>query len=223
MKSGDPAREAGTTKLSRVYVQLTPAHIPHSVPQIFINLTPVTHVRPDILLLGDADSIVTYLSRELGWAIPPATGEKPLAVTPDDAAWVSGEGEWAHLHMLRSQAEREAMALSGQTIRLTVGGESDSESGSEGNVSESGEVENVREEEGDTDEGADDEGDGGLRPPTSRRSSFTSDRPVKRSRMGSPASGKSEEMEQAKRSRVGSPALDAVAPKVVEPPSPPGT
>lgn len=23
-------------------------HIPHSVPQIFINLTPVTHVKPDV-------------------------------------------------------------------------------------------------------------------------------------------------------------------------------
>lgn len=26
----------------------SPAHIPHSVPQIFINLTPVTHVKPDV-------------------------------------------------------------------------------------------------------------------------------------------------------------------------------
>jgi hypothetical protein len=193
--------------------QLTAAHIPHSVPQIFINLTPVTHVRPDILLLGDADSIVSYLSRELGWTIPPAAGEKPLAVTPDDAAWVSGEGEWAHLHMLRSQAEREAMALSGQTIRLTVGGESDSESESEGEA-ERGEGE-VREE---GDEGADDEGEG-LRSPTSRRSSSPSIRPAKRSRMGSPASGESDETEQAKRSRVGSPALDGAA-GVVEPSAP---
>ncbi|WVQ98238.1 hypothetical protein IAU59_005361 [Kwoniella sp. CBS 9459] len=46
-------------------------HIPHSVPQIYINLTPVHHVHPDICLLGDADSIVTYLSDELGWSIPP--------------------------------------------------------------------------------------------------------------------------------------------------------
>ncbi|WVO16700.1 hypothetical protein L204_104381 [Cryptococcus depauperatus] len=45
-------------------------HIPHSVPQIFINLTPVYHVHPDISLLGDADSIVTYLSDRLGWTIP---------------------------------------------------------------------------------------------------------------------------------------------------------
>ncbi|WVN89287.1 uncharacterized protein L203_104508 [Cryptococcus depauperatus CBS 7841] len=48
-------------------------HIPHSVPQIFINLTPVYHVHPDISLLGDADSIVTYLSDRLGWTIPSPT------------------------------------------------------------------------------------------------------------------------------------------------------
>ncbi|ODN87740.1 NAD-dependent histone deacetylase SIR2 [Cryptococcus wingfieldii CBS 7118] len=45
-------------------------HIPHSVPQIFINLTPAYHVQPDISLLGDADSIVTYISDRLGWSIP---------------------------------------------------------------------------------------------------------------------------------------------------------
>ncbi|BEI87895.1 uncharacterized protein CcaverHIS019_0106130 [Cutaneotrichosporon cavernicola] len=199
------------------------SHIPHSVPQIFINLTPVTHMRPDIMLLGDADSIVTYLSRELGWAIPPAAGEKPLAVTPDDATWVNGEGEWAHVHMLRSKTEAEALALSGQTIRLTVGGDSDysdSEDGSQ-NQGGHGEGEGKVQEEGgdggDMDEGADDEGDGGLRPPNMRGSSSHSDRPAKRSRMGSPASGESEEMEQAKRSRVATPAPHGSAPEVVGP------
>ncbi|WVQ79889.1 hypothetical protein IAT38_001989 [Cryptococcus sp. DSM 104549] len=58
-------------------------HIPHSVPQIFINLTPVHHVKPDICLLGDADSIVTYLSSKLGWSIPPPTAlPDPPSVDP---------------------------------------------------------------------------------------------------------------------------------------------
>ncbi|CAK9786205.1 SIR2-domain-containing protein [Cutaneotrichosporon oleaginosum] len=184
------------------------SHIPHSVPQIFINLTPVTHVRPDILLLGDADSIVSYLSHELGWEIPRAEGEKPLAIKPEDAVWVSGEGVLSHFHMLRSRAERDALALSGQTVRLTVSGESVSGSASASDSEDSeasgeGEEAEVREEGagGDENEGADDEGDGGLRP------SSSSARPAKRSRMGSPASGESSgPAEQAKRSRVGSPA-----------------
>ncbi|TYJ55473.1 hypothetical protein B9479_003863 [Cryptococcus floricola] len=40
------------------------------VAPIFINLTPAYHVQPDISLLGDADSIVTYISDRLGWSIP---------------------------------------------------------------------------------------------------------------------------------------------------------
>ncbi|GMK54684.1 hypothetical protein CspeluHIS016_0112700 [Cutaneotrichosporon spelunceum] len=184
------------------------SHIPHSVPQIFINLTPVTHMRPDIMLLGDADSIVSYLSRELGWELP--SPREPLAVAPDDAVWVDGEGEWAHVHMLRSRAEAEAMALSGQTLRLSVG---DDESDSDSDGDEDGAQ---PEREGD----GPDEGEGGLRPPTMRRSSSShSDRPVKRSRMGSPASGGSEDMEH-KRSRVATPALDATVPHAIGPSSP---
>ncbi|KAL0240388.1 hypothetical protein I308_106639 [Cryptococcus tetragattii IND107] len=64
-------------------------HIPHSVPQIFINLTPVYHVHPDISLLGDADSIVTYLSDRLGWPIPPPT---VLPTPPSVVGEVKGEG-----------------------------------------------------------------------------------------------------------------------------------
>ncbi|WWC59658.1 uncharacterized protein I303_102218 [Kwoniella dejecticola CBS 10117] len=95
-------------------------HIPHSVPQININLTPVHHVHPDICLLGDADSIVTYLSERLGWEIPPPavipkqnsadlgkeeegdatkTNEKPDAVIPSRSLSsripiLPEEGEW---------------------------------------------------------------------------------------------------------------------------------
>ncbi|KIM22826.1 hypothetical protein M408DRAFT_78366, partial [Serendipita vermifera MAFF 305830] len=46
------------------------AHIPHSVPQILINKTPVEHVNPDIVLLGDCERIIEYLCDGLGWVIP---------------------------------------------------------------------------------------------------------------------------------------------------------
>ncbi|KZP01595.1 SIR2-domain-containing protein [Calocera viscosa TUFC12733] len=45
-------------------------HIPHSVPQILINKTPVPHVNPDIVILGEADEAVKYLSYRLGWELP---------------------------------------------------------------------------------------------------------------------------------------------------------
>lgn len=41
--------------------------IPHSVPQILINRTPITHMTFDIQLLGDCDVIVPELCRMLGW------------------------------------------------------------------------------------------------------------------------------------------------------------
>ncbi|KAH9987152.1 DHS-like NAD/FAD-binding domain-containing protein [Russula compacta] len=47
-------------------------HMPHSVPQILINKTPVTHINPDIILLGDADGIIEHLCEKLGWTLPPA-------------------------------------------------------------------------------------------------------------------------------------------------------
>ncbi|KAF8629053.1 hypothetical protein AX15_003553 [Amanita polypyramis BW_CC] len=46
-------------------------HLPHSVPQILINKTPIRHINPDIILLGNADDIIGYLCRELGWELPP--------------------------------------------------------------------------------------------------------------------------------------------------------
>ncbi|KAL7419294.1 NAD-dependent histone deacetylase sir2 [Cryptotrichosporon argae] len=93
------------------------SHIPHSVPQIFINLTPVTHVKPDICLLGDADTIVQYLSDRLGWLIPPAplgAGRPPVGqatkIPTDDVAWISRRGAQAHEHMLVSKEAMEAYA-----------------------------------------------------------------------------------------------------------------
>ncbi|KAK8847568.1 hypothetical protein IAR55_005427 [Kwoniella newhampshirensis] len=110
-------------------------HIPHSVPQIFINLTPVHHVQPDICLLGDADSIVTYLSTQLGWTIPPPSvvvhppnpssqGSEELssavqdneikldravrvAIPPEEAEWMNGVGDMQHVHLLRRKDSTE--------------------------------------------------------------------------------------------------------------------
>ncbi|WWD21658.1 hypothetical protein CI109_106144 [Kwoniella shandongensis] len=106
-------------------------HIPHSVPQIFINLTPVHHVQPDICLLGDADSIVTYLSSQLGWTIPPPPvvlhpngaetsvpaiendeihpTKRDLRVTipPEEAEWFDGVGDMQHIHLLRKKGSKE--------------------------------------------------------------------------------------------------------------------
>ncbi|KAF8323511.1 DHS-like NAD/FAD-binding domain-containing protein [Cantharellus anzutake] len=45
--------------------------IPHSIPQILINKTPVVHANPDVVLLGDADTIVQHLCWCLKWQIPP--------------------------------------------------------------------------------------------------------------------------------------------------------
>ncbi|KAG8688149.1 NAD-dependent histone deacetylase sir2 [Ceratobasidium sp. 395] len=50
-------------------------HVPHSVPQVLINKTPVTHVSPDVVLLGDADRVVEYLCERLGWTLPAATAK----------------------------------------------------------------------------------------------------------------------------------------------------
>ncbi|PPQ94448.1 hypothetical protein CVT25_002539 [Psilocybe cyanescens] len=46
------------------------SHLPHSIPQILINKTPIRHINPDIMLLGNADNIVLYLCKELGWELP---------------------------------------------------------------------------------------------------------------------------------------------------------
>ncbi|KAN0128779.1 DHS-like NAD/FAD-binding domain containing protein [Lactarius tabidus] len=59
-------------------------HMPHSVPQILINKTPVIHINPDIILLGDADPIIEQLTEMLEWTLPPAnaaqylSGQSPL-------------------------------------------------------------------------------------------------------------------------------------------------
>ncbi|KAJ7760539.1 DHS-like NAD/FAD-binding domain-containing protein [Mycena metata] len=50
-------------------------HLPHSVPQILINKTPVRHINPDIILLGNSDDIIAHLCNRLGWELPPPKNE----------------------------------------------------------------------------------------------------------------------------------------------------
>ncbi|THH27751.1 hypothetical protein EUX98_g6443 [Antrodiella citrinella] len=45
-------------------------HLRHSIPQILINKTPIKHANPDVVLLGNADDVVQYLCRKLGWDLP---------------------------------------------------------------------------------------------------------------------------------------------------------
>src|SRR3954452_5240144 len=43
--------------------------IPHRVPQIVINRTPIKHMQFDVQLLGDCDIIIPELCRMLGWEL----------------------------------------------------------------------------------------------------------------------------------------------------------
>ncbi|KAJ8594771.1 DHS-like NAD/FAD-binding domain-containing protein [Rhizopogon salebrosus TDB-379] len=52
------------------------SHLPHSVPQILINKTPVRHIDPDIVLLGNADDIVHHLCEQLSWELPQVVGKR---------------------------------------------------------------------------------------------------------------------------------------------------
>lgn len=59
------------------------AHLPHSVPQILINKTPVKHINPDIIMLGNADDIVLHLCRKLGWDLPAYIGNGTSLAVPN--------------------------------------------------------------------------------------------------------------------------------------------
>ncbi|KAJ2745204.1 swr1 complex component [Coemansia sp. BCRC 34301] len=45
------------------------SHLPHAVPQIVINKTPIVHLNFDVQLLGNADDIVAYLASACGWTL----------------------------------------------------------------------------------------------------------------------------------------------------------
>jgi len=58
------------TSLNVAPVSDVVSHLPHSIPQILINKTPVKHMNPDIIMLGNADDIVRHLCHQLGWDLP---------------------------------------------------------------------------------------------------------------------------------------------------------
>ncbi|WVW78248.1 hypothetical protein I302_100201 [Kwoniella bestiolae CBS 10118] len=123
-------------------------HIPHSVPQIYINLTPVHHVKPDICLLGDADSIVTDLSSRLGWTIPsPAAVPQPspeangdgnaqkietkidratrVTIPPEEGEWIDGieEAFSSHIHLYRRKGSQNPEKPQSSSDPSSSGGE----------------------------------------------------------------------------------------------------
>ncbi|KDQ26824.1 hypothetical protein PLEOSDRAFT_1077645 [Pleurotus ostreatus PC15] len=64
-------------------------HLPHSVPQILINKTPIKHINPDVILLGDADAIVHHICQKLGWDLSPSSSPSP---SPSATAPPRGNG-----------------------------------------------------------------------------------------------------------------------------------
>ncbi|EIW71092.1 hypothetical protein TREMEDRAFT_28205, partial [Tremella mesenterica DSM 1558] len=71
-----------------------PDYLPHSVPQILINAQPLKYHKPDICLLGDADSIVQYICHALEWPLPtsqhtnsPRLSHLPLSLPPEDVTF----------------------------------------------------------------------------------------------------------------------------------------
>ncbi|PWN21567.1 SIR2-domain-containing protein [Microstroma glucosiphilum] len=80
------------TSLKVAPVSSVVGHLPHSVPVILINKTPVLHVGVDIMLLGDADGIVEWLCRKLGWKLPTPQPDKAV-VGEDSVAEAVGKSE----------------------------------------------------------------------------------------------------------------------------------
>lgn len=75
------------TSLKVSPVAEAPGYLPHSVPQILINKTPINHINPDIILLGNADTIVQHLCLKLGWDLPLDPRQKgALAQSPQAQA-----------------------------------------------------------------------------------------------------------------------------------------
>ncbi|KAH9893527.1 DHS-like NAD/FAD-binding domain-containing protein [Cubamyces lactineus] len=70
------------TSLKVSPVSETISHLPHSVPQVLINKTPIKHINPDVVLLGNADDIVLHLCRKLGWDLPEVPTPNPNLDAP---------------------------------------------------------------------------------------------------------------------------------------------
>ncbi|KAH8832846.1 SIR2-domain-containing protein [Flagelloscypha sp. PMI_526] len=69
------------TSLKVAPVADLPVYLPHSIPQILINKTPVKHINPDLILLGNADDIVGHLCHRLSWELP-SSPSKPDSISP---------------------------------------------------------------------------------------------------------------------------------------------
>ena len=50
-------------------------HMPPSVPVVLINRTPIVHMAMDVILLGDSDRVVEYLSTRMGLSTMPIQAE----------------------------------------------------------------------------------------------------------------------------------------------------
>ncbi|KAJ7504400.1 SIR2-domain-containing protein [Mycena galericulata] len=74
-------------------------HLPHSVPQILINKTPVRHINPDIVLLGNADDIIIHLCAKLGWDLP-SPNDAPSSDAPAFLQEKTKKRSAADLHAL---------------------------------------------------------------------------------------------------------------------------
>ncbi|KAF8605800.1 SIR2-domain-containing protein [Ceratobasidium sp. AG-I] len=90
-------------------------HVPHSVPQVLINKTPVPHVTPDVVLLGDADRVVEYLCDRLGWTLPSAT-------TKSASNGTAGNGTATAARPLKSQI-RPTKSYNQDHVWMFPGGE----------------------------------------------------------------------------------------------------
>lgn len=100
-------------------------HIPHSVPQILINRNALRHANPDICLLGDADTIVQYISYRLGWEMPPSLHtnspsipQGPPVVDPEDVRFISSE-DYPFMHYLTTKDDLEDVEI-GSTTRTST-------------------------------------------------------------------------------------------------------
>lgn len=79
------------TSLKVSPVAEAPGYLPHSVPQILINKTPINHINPDVMLLGNADTIVQHLCLKLGWDLPLDPRQKGAPTQSPQAQTVLGK------------------------------------------------------------------------------------------------------------------------------------
>ncbi|KAI9480094.1 SIR2-domain-containing protein [Coemansia mojavensis] len=87
------------------------SHLPHTVPQIVINKTPILHFKFDVQLLGDADDIVAYLAKRCGWELQHEQGSESIQKMLESklrlAVYSSDEGDSVLSDELGSDEENE--------------------------------------------------------------------------------------------------------------------